>query len=440
MESSDDASGSSGERVHAVTASDGEEKDVRSRKGESNKQRQVSGARGAEHSSWLAVVPIAALFILSVACATLGPVPLNKSAWIFVGSFALGVAALNQLVLRAAWSKQDLRARDSSAIFPSSFILLAVVVSMYAATFWDVYTGAWYAELYAMRWEVLSVCNVLTLVLALVLLLSAMRESSQSGIVARFLFGVKRSPKLLGVLDMKRVFYMRWPMLLGLLFAVASALEQMRQFPEAFSPPMLLWLSSLYTMAVTYIWFEEEHVFSRSVQSEAVGWWFVARNCVGWPAFVVIQSSVLVAPPDDIAIPPPVMVFAVLMWVVGWSVSRGAMHQKHIFKSQGPSAIIWGERPLVIVSPRDSMKRLLISGWWGIIRRPTLAGDLLMLVAMTCSAMTVSPLLVLTWSTLFAVVLLVRCVRDEAGLMEEYGSVWAGYCKRVPYRFIPFVF
>ena len=62
---------------------------------------------------------------------------------------------------------------------------------------------------------------------------------------------------------------MRWPMLLGLLFAVASALEQMRQFPEAFSPPMLLWLSSLYTMAVTYIWFEEEHVFSRSVQSEA---------------------------------------------------------------------------------------------------------------------------------------------------------------------------
>ena len=80
MESSDDASGSSGERVHAVTASDGEEKDARSNKGGSSKQRQVSGARGAERSSWLAVLPIAVLFALSVACATLGPVPLNKSA------------------------------------------------------------------------------------------------------------------------------------------------------------------------------------------------------------------------------------------------------------------------------------------------------------------------------------------------------------------------
>jgi len=40
----------------------------------------------------------------------------------------------------------------------------------------------------------------------------------------------------------------------------------------------------------------------------------------------------------------------------------------------------------------------------------------------------------------FFILLVHRQIRDEAYCKQKYGAAWDSYCKKVPYRIIPYVF
>uniref|UniRef100_A0A8C2WK91 Delta(14)-sterol reductase TM7SF2 n=1 Tax=Cyclopterus lumpus TaxID=8103 RepID=A0A8C2WK91_CYCLU len=84
-------------------------------------------------------------------------------------------------------------------------------------------------------------------------------------------------------------------------------------------------------------------------------------------------------------------------------------------------------------------KRLLVSGWWGIVRHPNYLGDLLMALAwsLPCGF---SHLLPYFYVVYFTVLLIHREARDERQCRAKYGLAWDSYCRRVPYRIFPYVY
>ena len=70
-----------------------------------------------------------------------------------------------------------------------------------------------------------------------------------------------------------------------------------------------------------------------------------------------------------------------------------ASRQKFEFKSLGPEAVIWGERPLVIEGAK-SQKQLLISGWWGLLRHAPYLGDILIALSLSIPSVVSHPWMV----------------------------------------------
>uniref|UniRef100_A0A8C8YKC3 Delta(14)-sterol reductase TM7SF2 n=1 Tax=Prolemur simus TaxID=1328070 RepID=A0A8C8YKC3_PROSS len=84
-------------------------------------------------------------------------------------------------------------------------------------------------------------------------------------------------------------------------------------------------------------------------------------------------------------------------------------------------------------------RQLLVSGWWGMVRHPNYLGDLIMALAwsLPCG---VSHLLPYFYLLYFTALLVHREARDERQCLQKYGLAWHEYCRRVPYRIVPYVY
>ncbi|KAF7729579.1 hypothetical protein EC973_004254 [Apophysomyces ossiformis] len=82
---------------------------------------------------------------------------------------------------------------------------------------------------------------------------------------------------------------------------------------------------------------------------------------------------------------------------------------------------------------------LLVSGWWGIARKPHYTADLVM--ALSWGLITgYGSFLPYFYFTFFICVLTHRVSRDMERCAKKYGKDWDKYCERVPYIFIPYVY
>uniref|UniRef100_A0A2I3H089 Delta(14)-sterol reductase TM7SF2 n=1 Tax=Nomascus leucogenys TaxID=61853 RepID=A0A2I3H089_NOMLE len=84
-------------------------------------------------------------------------------------------------------------------------------------------------------------------------------------------------------------------------------------------------------------------------------------------------------------------------------------------------------------------RKLLVSGWWGMVRHPNYLGDLIMALAwsLPCG---VSHLLPYFYLLYFTALLVHREARDERQCLQKYGLAWQEYCRRVPYRIMPYIY
>uniref|UniRef100_A0A8D1F4I8 Delta(14)-sterol reductase TM7SF2 n=2 Tax=Sus scrofa TaxID=9823 RepID=A0A8D1F4I8_PIG len=89
--------------------------------------------------------------------------------------------------------------------------------------------------------------------------------------------------------------------------------------------------------------------------------------------------------------------------------------------------------------PTATGRQLLVSGWWGMVRHPNYLGDLIMALAwsLPCG---VSHLLPYFYLLYFTALLVHREARDEQQCLQKYGLAWHEYCRRVPYRIMPYVY
>lgn len=87
--------------------------------------------------------------------------------------------------------------------------------------------------------------------------------------------------------------------------------------------------------------------------------------------------------------------------------------------------------------PTTKGKKLLCSGFWGIVRHPNYLGDILINISFIPFVLGVPPVL-----NQYAIVLLLlhRSVRDHTRCKQKYGAAWERYCHKVKYVLVPKVY
>lgn len=134
----------------------------------------------------------------------------------------------------------------------------------------------------------------------------------------------------------------------------------------------------------------------------------------------------------DPEISAPFAVASTIVFLLGYTIFRGANSQKHQFKKD-PTMKIWGHTPRVIG------KKLLVSGYWGIARHCNYLGDLLLALSFSlpCGFSSIVPY----FYPIYLLILLInRERRDEARCREKYREIWEEYCAAVPWRICPYLY
>lgn len=246
-----------------------------------------------------------------------------------------------------------------------------------------------------------------------------------------FFMGHELNPRI-GKLDFKFFCEMR-PGLIGwVLVNLCMAVKEYEKHGQV-SPAMVLVCTFQLLYVVDALWFEASILSTVDILHEGFGYMLVLGDLAFVPFMYSLQARFLVT--HRVHLSWPAMAGIVMSFVVGYVIFRGSNSQKDKFRNN-PYDPLFQDKETVLT---PSGKKLLASGWWGLVRHPNYLGDILMAISWTlpCGFTHLIP----WFYPIYLTTLLVhREFRDEAHCRGKYGKSWDEYCRRVPYRIFPKIF
>ncbi len=125
------------------------------------------------------------------------------------------------------------------------------------------------------------------------------------------------------------------------------------------------------------------------------------------------------------------------IFFAGWMLSRGANLQKFHFK-RDPTAKAFG-----ILEPRaisGGGRHVLSGGFWGWSRHINYLGEILMASGLALSLGYPFALTPWLYPLYYVALLFPRQADDDRRCAARYGELWDEYCRRVPWRIIPYLY
>lgn len=135
--------------------------------------------------------------------------------------------------------------------------------------------------------------------------------------------------------------------------------------------------------------------------------------------------------------PAWLLAVAALVFIAGWTLSRGSNMQKYSFK-RDPEKVFLGR-----LAPRafsDGERRVLYSGFWGVSRHVNYLGELLMACGLVLSLGWLLEPGPWFYPLYYVALLLPRERDDDRRCAEKYGQLWEQYRRKVPWRIVPRVY
>jgi delta14-sterol reductase len=309
--------------------------------------------------------------------------------------------------------------------------VFAVVVALYALACWRGLL-AWNA-FYLERWHMAAAACAIGLVFTVAIVAGQPRHK---GLLADLYFGRRENPRWGGGrIDAKMFLYLVGAIMLELNVLSFAAHHYFTHRDDP-SPGVLVYVLMFSFFIAEYLNFERVHLYTYDFFAERVGFKLGWGCLVFYPFFYCVGIWSVAALPNPHT---PSLLLAVygLVFVSGWALSRGANLQKFLFKTD-PSAALLGLFAPAVVS--DGNKQLLCSGFWRVSRHVNYLGEILMALALALALG--HPLVIGPWLyPLYYVALLVpRQHDDDRRCADKYGALWLEYCRRVPYRIVPFVY
>ncbi|KAK5650578.1 hypothetical protein RI129_001607 [Pyrocoelia pectoralis] len=174
---------------------------------------------------------------------------------------------------------------------------------------------------------------------------------------------------------------------------------------------------------IYYIIFESVYVTTFTAQYEAVGYEYVVYMLTG-SLFEIASTKYIF----DYGVTRPrwLLILTVTLFAIGFLFYCQSNLQKHQFRLNPYHPKVSHLESL----PTSQGRKLLVSGYWGIVRNPNYLGDIMIQLSFGLLVYNAIPVLVYVFDILL--------LFDRARLIgqkcqQKYGSAWDRYCQRVKY-------
>ena len=293
--------------------------------------------------------------------------------------------------------------------------------------------------LYKVRWFSLTGAVVIGLTFSFIIVLKA--PASGRLFLADFWFGRLKNPQAAnGLIDAKMLLYLIGAVMLQL--NVLSLTAHHCLTFESVNPGIILGAAMSTWFCWDYLIFERVHTYTYDIFAERVGF-KLGFGCLSFYPYFYAVSLWLTVNERNPNLPGWLLIVFSLIFLSGWTFTRGANMQKYIFKTAPNKKFFWMDPKTI----SDGKRSLLVSGYWGISRHINYLGEILQATAIALTAFIFGaslgyPALLGVWlyPAYYIALLFTRAADDAIICKEKYGELWELYKKKVKYRIIPFIY
>ncbi|XP_070554979.1 delta(14)-sterol reductase LBR-like [Ptychodera flava] len=261
---------------------------------------------------------------------------------------------------------------------------------------------------------------------------SAIAPRGNSGyFVYDFFMGHELNPRI-GKFDLKYFCELR-PGLIGwalLNFGMVLKIYERGEQPTA-AILLVCFFQAVYV--VDALWHEKSILTTMDIVHDGFGFMLVFGDLAWVPFTYSLQARYLVDHPVHLS---NLAVAAIIgLKLLGFMIFRGSNSQKDAFRRNPNDPALKHLKSI----PTQAGSRLLVSGWWGMVRHPNYLGDILMAISwsLPCGFNSILPWF---YPLYFIVLLIHREWRDSHECKKKYGQDWDHYCSLVKYRIVPYVY
>jgi 7-dehydrocholesterol reductase len=230
---------------------------------------------------------------------------------------------------------------------------------------------------------------------------------------------------------------MGWPILL-----LSYAAKQYELFGYI-SDSMLVAVALQFIYVGKFFLWEGGYLRSLDIMHDRAGF-MICWGCLVWVPCIYTSSTLyLVQHPNHLGwfVASAIFLAGAASIIINYLADR----QRQLVRAKEGQCLVWGRVPHLIQASyktqdgKTNQSLLLASGWWGISRHfhyiPELAGTFFW--TLPCLFSNFSPYFYFCFLT---ILLLDRAFRHDRRCADKYGEFWDQYCKKVPYKIIPYVF
>lgn len=167
-------------------------------------------------------------------------------------------------------------------------------------------------------------------------------------------------------------------------------------------------------------------------------------GCLVWiPSLYTSHTLYMTNHPITLGLPLALTIF--IIGILSILINYDADRHKETVRNTNGNCTIWGRKPVTILADYQTTtgegkkSLLLVSGWWGISRHFHYIPELMAALAWSIPALFYS-IVPYVYFIFLLILLTHRATRDDERCREKYGTHWDEYCKKVPYKIVPFVF
>jgi 7-dehydrocholesterol reductase len=297
--------------------------------------------------------------------------------------------------------------------------------------------------------DILASLNVIGLVFCVLLYIKGILfpSSSDNGTTGNILFdfycGVELHPSIAGV-NIKQFTNCRFGMMSWALIILSFAYKQQELYGLSDSMVVSVLLQLIY-ITKFFMW-ETGYFNSIDIMYDRAGY-MICWGCLVWvPGFYTLSTLYLVNHPIHLGCMNSLCILSIGAGSI--IMNYYADIQRQIVRQTNGKCLVFGKPPVLIEAEYTTVNTrgeethkslLLCSGYWGIARHFHYIPELMGAFCWAVPALFTS--IVPYFYFMFLLVLLLnRAIRDDIKCQKKYGKYWNEYCKKVPYKVIPFIY
>ncbi|XP_073980679.1 uncharacterized protein [Rhodnius prolixus] len=287
--------------------------------------------------------------------------------------------------------------------------------------------------------QILGTLNIIAFALCIFLYLRS-TEGAELPQLYIFYRGRQLYPTILGVqikqLIIYRISLMFWQIQV---FAFFFAAWDKRTLDVPTVVTALLQTAYLFKSFI----YESAYYHTLDITLDRAGYYLI-WGCLVWlPCLYPFNSYFLVNQPPVISNKNAILIL--IFGIIYITATLMVDLEKARFRRTNGNTLIWNKKPTYIVAKytdntgTEKTSLLLTSGGWGLARHLNYSLELLSNLswALPAHGLGITGYIFIMFLT---VLLLHRIYRDESKCKAKYGKYWEEYCKKVPYRLLPYVF